>query len=133
MHIFQFELGDGKKNIPLKKGFKNNNIFYTGTHDNQTILSYYVNLDTKYKNIVDKECKIGFYDKPNLKIIEFAFNQNCDYVIIPIQDYLGLTDDIGRMNTPGTSIGNWQFRCLKEDFSSDLASYISDLNYIYKK
>ena len=127
MNIFQFELGDGKK-AQIKKGFKENNVFYTGTHDNQTLMSFY-NLQPKlYKKLIDDVCGIKFEDKPNLKIIEYAMNTNCDIVIIPIQDYLGLSDDIGRMNLPSTvSNSNWSYISRDFDYSNDLAKYINKI------
>ena len=123
MNIFQFELGD-LKNIPLKKGYPENNVFYTGTHDNQTIMSFYNDLDTKARNIVNKICGIKFTDKPNLKIIEFAMKQNSKYVIIPLQDYLGLTDSEGRMNTPSTVGNNWNYMAKESDFSKEFLDYL---------
>ena len=126
MNIFQFELGDLKK-VPLKKGYPENNVFYTGTHDNQTIMSFYYELSYEAKKIVDKLCDIKFKDKPNLKIIEFAMKQNSKYVIVPLQDYLGLTDFDGRMNIPATPTGNWRYMARKTDFSKDLIDYIKSI------
>lgn len=133
MNIFQFELGDGVKNIPIKKGYKENNIFYSGTHDNQTIMSFYTELTPKYKKLVDNICNIGIYDRPNLKIIEYCFSTLCNYVIIPFQDYLGLTDSKGRMNTPSTVGFNWRFRTYKDDFSKELKDYIKDLTIKFNR
>jgi len=121
MHIFQFEL---KK---LEKGFKENNIIYSGTHDNQTIVSFYNELTDKDKKYVSEVCGISFSDKPNLKIIEFCMNQACDTCIIPLQDYLGCADSDGRMNTPSVASGNWTWRATKGDFSLDLANYMLDI------
>ena len=36
--------------------------------------------------------------------------------IIALQDYLGLTDEEGRMNIPSLALGNWQYIAKKEDF-----------------
>ena len=126
MNIFQFELGDLKK-IPLKKGYPENNVFYTGTHDNQTIMSFYNELSDEARRVVDKLCDIKFTDKPNLKIIEFAMKQNSKYVIVPLQDYLGLTDSEGRMNIPSTPLGNWTYMSRKEDFSKGLLDFIKSI------
>ena len=128
MNIFQFELGDGKNRVPLKKGFKENNIFYSGTHDNQTIMSFYNELDENNKKLIDKLCDIKFTDRPNLKIIEFCMKQACKYTIIPLQDYLGLTDDLGRMNIPSTSMGNWTYRTRKSDFSEGLSAFMLEVS-----
>lgn len=124
MHIFQFELGDAKKNCPIKKGFEENSIIYTGTHDNQTVLSFYHELEGEYKKLVNSICRIKFTDQPHLKIIEFCMKQNSRYCIVPLQDYLGFTDGEGRMNTPSTLGGNWTFRAKKSDFSDELKGYM---------
>ena len=126
MNIFQFELGD-RKNIPLKKGYPYNNVFYTGTHDNQTIMSFYHELSYEDKKIINKICNIGFKDKENLKIIEFAMKQESKYVIVPLQDYLGLTDSEGRMNIPSTPLGNWKYISRSDDFSKELLEYLKSI------
>lgn len=133
MHIFQFEYGDGIKNIPLKKKFKENTIIYSGTHDNQTIMSFYNEQNEHYKKLTDSICKIKFTDRPNLKIIEYCMKQNNDYCIIPLQDYLGLTDEVARMNEPSTIGRNWCFRSLKMDFSNELKEYILKITTKYNR
>ena len=132
MHIFQFELGDGKK-VPLKKGFKENNVIYSGTHDNQTIMSFYKGLDEKTKKLVDTLCHITFTDRPNLKIIETCMQQACKDCIIPLQDYLGLTDEEGRMNIPSVASRNWSYRALESDFSKELAAYLKQITTQYER
>lgn len=132
MHIFQFELGDGVK-IPLKKGFKENTIIYSGTHDNQTIMTFYNELNEDYRKVVDSICKIKFTDRPNLKIIEHCMKQKSNFCIIPIQDYLGLTDEYGRMNTPSTLGGNWSYKTLQMDYSNELKDYILKITTKYNR
>lgn len=126
MNIFQFELGDGKK-APILKEYPENNLFYTGTHDNEMLMSFYNKLDTKYRKLVDKVCGITFNDKPNLKIIEFSMNTNCKYVIVPLQDYLGLANEEGRMNIPGVALGNWVYISKPFDYSKELMEYIRNI------
>ena len=133
MHIFQFELGDGKKNVPLRKPFKENTIFYSGTHDNQTILSFYHELNEENRKLVDSICKIHFPASPNLKIIEYCFKQGSALCIIPLQDYLGLTDSEGRMNTPSTIGNNWGYKTLPMDFTEDLKKYILKITKKYHR
>ena len=125
MNIFQFELGY-KKSIPLKKGYPENNCFYTGTHDNMTIMSYYNSINDRDKRIINELCNISFYDRPNLKIIEFSMMQNSKICIVPLQDYLGL-DDRYRMNIPGVALGNWKYISKKSDFSEDLKEFMKNL------
>lgn len=126
MHIFEFELADGK-NPPIKKGFSENSITYSGTHDNQTILSFYHEANDVYKKCIDKLCKIKFTDRAELKIIEYCMMQKSNMCIIPLQDYLGLTDSEGRMNVPSTAMGNWSYMAKKTDFSDELSKYMLKL------
>ena len=119
--------------VPLKGKYKENTIFYSGTHDNQTIMSFYNEQNEQYKKLVDSICKIKFTDRPNLKIIECCMKQKSDYCIIPMQDYLGLTDDIARMNEPSTIGHNWCFRTLNMDYSSELKDYILKITAKYKR
>jgi len=126
MHILQFEFGDGVK-VPFKKKFEENSIVYTGTHDNQTVASYYNQLDEKFKAVVSKTIKCKFADRPELKAIEACMKQASNYCIIPLQDYLGLGDDEGRMNIPSTSMGNWTYRCRAMDFTPELSDYILNI------
>ena len=126
MHIFQFELSDGTS-CPLKKGFKENNLIYSGTHDNQTIMSFYKSLNKEDRALVDSICKIKFTDKPNLKIIEYCMRQKPKYCIIPIQDYLGLNDSEGRMNIPSVPSGNWSYISDEFDYTDSLIEYMKKL------
>ena len=127
MNIFQFEWGDFYNNVPIYKGYKTNNIFYSGTHDNQMITSFYESFDEWHKLRINELVGINWGDKPNLKIIEWCMKTECDICIIPLQDYLGLTDEEGRMNVPSQASGNWQYIAKQEDFSSWLLNYIKNI------
>ena len=81
-------------------------IVYTGTHDNNTIVGYcserYPELDAR---------------KTADKLVDLAITCNADVVVLPLQDVLGLDDD-ARMNTPGTSEGNWIWQANACDISA---------------
>lgn len=109
-----------------------NQIIYTGTHDNETIVGWYKNLSPELKEQIkivlrmrDIKCK-----KTNEKFIEYAFKSKAEYAIIPIQDFLGL-DNKARMNTPGTlSNKNWAWKL--KDYS-DFKKVIPYIKSIVKK
>lgn len=109
-----------------------NQIIYTGTHDNETVVGWYKNLTPEQKEQVKIvlrmkgiKCK-----KTNEKFIEFAFKSKAEYAIIPIQDFLGLNNS-ARMNTPGTlSNKNWTWKL--KDYSS-FKKVIPYINSIVKK
>ena len=56
----------------------------------------------------------------------YAAASNAVLMIIPMQDWLCL-DSSARMNTPGTANGNWQWRLLPGELTSELAERIAAL------
>lgn len=100
MSIMQFELRDGDFVVPL---YKSNTVAYTGTHDNDTIMGWY--RDNFDEETVEK-CST---EETCWSLIKKAMLTDAETVIIPLQDVLCLGSQ-DRMNTPGTSIGNWEWR-----------------------
>ena len=127
MYIMQFDFGNGYDYSPLRDGLKENNVIYTGTHDNQTILSWYNELNDHLTWCVNEYFGITPQDKPHLKIVEGTMKTTPFMCIIPLQDYLGLLDSEGRMNIPSTLGVNWRYRCLRSDFNASLAKYIKKI------
>ncbi|MBS5116010.1 MAG: 4-alpha-glucanotransferase [Erysipelotrichaceae bacterium] len=86
-----------------------NCIFYTGTHDNNTLLTW------KKENHIYQS---------NLELIEEVMNTPANIVIIPLQDFLEL-DDHTRINSPGT-VGkhNWTWRIASLDEFEKITSTI---------
>lgn len=92
---------------------RTNMIVYTGTHDNQTLRGWFLNLSAENKQQVRKFlAKFGYHTYGDIvdQILAYTLNGQADYAIIPVQDILGLSDQ-ARMNTPGT-IGtpNWEWK-----------------------
>ena len=50
--------------------------------------------------------------------------------VIPVQDYLGYGAE-ARMNRPSTQGGNWTWRLLRGEFSSELVGEIGELTRLY--
>lgn len=91
---------------------KENQIIYTGTHDNQTLKGWLKDLKEPQKEqlkILLRQKKIKgrtLFDK----MMNYVLESKCDYACIPLVDYLKY-DDSSRMNTPGTcGSPNWEFR-----------------------
>lgn len=89
-----------------------NQVSYTGTHDNQTVLGWYRQLDEGARRWA--ELHILKYGRKKASIsermVEMVMRSLSDYAIIPVMDLLEL-DDAARLNTPGT-VGspNWEWR-----------------------
>lgn len=90
MKILQFSFEE-----TLNHQIPENCIFYTGTHDNDTLK--------------------GWQEKENIQysieeLLAMALNTPAELVVIPLQDFLGL-DDQNRINSPGTEgKHNWTWR-----------------------
>lgn len=106
-----------------------NQVIYTGTHDNDTLVGWYENLGeagqenfeivTRYNKIPGED----WYDKA----MNYVLNSECDYAIIPIQDYLKL-DNTYRINTPGTfGSPNREFRLKSLNELVKLADSIKEM------
>ena len=108
MKILQFAF-DGKEDNPyLPKNIEGGNwVVYTGTHDNSTSISWWECLDINSKTRIREEFK--FSDKPSWSLIKMGMQTNANLFIAPIQDILSL-DDSCRLNTPGTTKNNWQWK-----------------------
>ena len=108
-------------------------IFYTGTHDNTTSLSWWKELPREVEEIVFrylniKKCSSG--KKMTWNLIALAMSSVSDLCIIPMQDYLCLSN-AARINTPSTLGDNWKWRMSAEQLSPELAEEILELCKLY--
>ena len=108
MKILQFAFGSGDDNFYLPHNIEPNSVVYTGTHDNDTTLGWYLNLDGHAKHHLHAVLNNYEPDMPTA-LIDLALSTNGNLVVIPMQDILAL-DSTCRMNTPGTLGGNWTWR-----------------------
>lgn len=108
MKILQFAFGGDDDNPYLPQNIWENSVVYTGTHDNDTTLGWYQALDDGAKNHLNAVIGDAAPNMPQA-LIELAMASKANIAIIPMQDILGL-DAAHRMNIPGTTAGNWQWR-----------------------
>jgi 4-alpha-glucanotransferase len=95
---------------------------YTGTHDNDTVLGWYLQrLKEGTDNSILSRYLGNAGDPVHSMLVRSVLNSAADSAIIPTQDLLGL-DTIARINTPGLPEGNWMWRCAKESLSESLAA-----------
>ena len=88
-----------------------NMIFYTGTHDNDTIMQWYDSLSTAARRKIRRMLKKAGASQGSVKdrFLQYTMQNQAEYAITPLSDILGLGKE-GRINTPGT-IGspNWEW------------------------
>ena len=108
MKILQFAFGGGDDNLYLPQNIESNSVVYTGTHDNDTTLGWYQQLEENAKKHLHAMLNNDSPNMPN-DMVDMALATNAELAIIPMQDILAL-DSTNRMNTPGTLGGNWVWR-----------------------
>ena len=108
MKILQFAFDGDDSNPYLPHHHIENCVVYTGTHDNDTTLSWFEDLPPDVKDNVYQYMGNPGESMP-WALIECAFRSVANWAIVPMQDLLSLGKG-HRMNTPGTSEGNWQWR-----------------------
>jgi 4-alpha-glucanotransferase len=108
MLILQFAFDSGPDNPYLPHNHTEDSVVYTGTHDNDTTLGWYHSLPVEQQHRVHEY--LGFPREPMpWALIESAYASVARQAIVPMQDVLGLGGE-HRMNTPGTTEGNWRWR-----------------------
>ena len=118
MKILQFAFSGGSDNPYLPFHHGKDCVVYTGTHDNDTTLGWYNSLDDATREHVDEYLGLSRELMP-WPLIRAALASRARLAILPMQDVLGL-DTENRMNTPGTSEGNWIWRFSWENVDPDL-------------
>jgi 4-alpha-glucanotransferase len=131
MVILQFAFDGNPENPYLSHRHNQGDIVYTGTHDNDTTLGWFKNLDDDIKGRVYR-----YFNHPDegmpWMLIAQAMASPAKTAIVPWQDFLGL-DGRHRMNTPGTTEGNWHWRFNWEQVPDDLGPRIHALLTYYDR
>ena len=112
--------------------YPDNCIAYTGTHDNQTLLSWFGSISAEERNFVRKYLNDKYTpaSEINKSLIALIMRSRAKLCIVPVQDWLGL-DDSARINIPSTSGINWKWRLQKNQFSSELVKEIYEMTKIF--
>lgn len=132
MKVLQFAFYEDSDSVYLPHNHIENCVIYTGTHDNQTTLGWYLSLPEKDRAFLEEYTGITSWKNVCDILIRQAMMSVAETCIIPMQDYLEL-DDSARMNEPGSLGNNWKWR-MKKDAAAQymqLASRIHKLTTIY--
>ena len=129
MKILQFAFDGDATNPYLPHNHSLDSVVYTGTHDNNTTLGWYDELNESQKMRIAE-----YYGHPDevmpWLLIRSAFASVSRLAVIPMQDVLCLGAE-DRMNIPGVAEGNWQWRFKWEQVDGGLASRLRQLVELY--
>ena len=87
-----------------------NCVVYSSSHDSDCTYTWVKNISGEARKRFNKECPRTKGQSRIYDLIEFAFNSIANLAVVPMQDYLELSNEEGRMNTPATATGNWAWK-----------------------
>ncbi|MBQ6717713.1 MAG: 4-alpha-glucanotransferase [Clostridia bacterium] len=129
MKVLQFAFDGDSSNAYLPHNLCRNCVIYTGTHDNDTIMGWLKNEKSAArdaKEYLNHQNDNGF----NWAMMKAAMASIADTCILMMSDLLGL-DSSGRINTPSTLGGNWQWRIKSECINDWLANILKENTVMY--
>lgn len=112
MRVLQFGFDGDPNNPHHPEAITEATLAYTGTHDNDTAAGWWNSLDDWMHTNVAAELGISAdADEATAvwALIEAAIDSPAVAAIVPIQDLLVLGGE-ARMNVPGTTVDNWNWR-----------------------
>ncbi len=108
MKVLQFAFAGGPENGFLPHNHTPNAVVYTGTHDNDTSVGWYADATEHERDFARRYFQTDGVEM-NWTLIRAALQSVATLALVPMQDVLGLPG-VHRMNTPGTTDGNWEWR-----------------------
>lgn len=127
MKVLEFAFEPNKDTGYLPHDYDTNCVVYTGTHDNDTVVSWFETLEEDQKELMfeymDKEIAA---EDINWEMITLAMMSSAKICMIPLQDYLGLGNE-ARINQPSTLGCNWKWRLKEGMITPELLEKIKKL------
>jgi 4-alpha-glucanotransferase len=131
MKILQFAFSGEPNNPYLPDNYEKNCVAYTGTHDNDTTLGWSEQLSEAEKTHIS-----DYLGNPSVSLhcalIQAALASVANLTVIPMQDILELNSE-HRMNTPGTSQGNWHWRFQWSQLAPERAARLAYLVQLFNR
>ena len=130
---FAFDSRDtGSASDYLPHNYPVNSVAYTGTHDNETLVSWYQTITAAERALVrDYLCDYATPEAQLYKsMIALIFRSAAATCIIPMQDWLGLNNS-ARINKPSTIGENWRWRLKKSQLTPKLQKEICSITTRY--
>lgn len=140
MRILQFAFGGDAKNHDLPHNYIRNCVAYTGTHDNDTTVGWYLSQagagSTRDASEISREHEycLKYLSSDGMSIhwdfIRAVWASVADTAITPMPDLLGLGTE-GRMNLPASKSGNWHWRMDKDAITAEITLRLKNLTSVY--
>jgi 4-alpha-glucanotransferase len=127
MRVLQFGFPGGAGNPHRPANHPRRSVAYSGTHDNDTAAGWWASLSARGRAQAREEAaRMGIdEDAPHRLLVRMTLASPAGLAILPAQDLLGL-DGRARLNTPGTSRGNWRWRLRRGQLTAGLAAWLRE-------
>ncbi len=130
MAVFQFGFDGNPLSPHLPHNYPENLVAYSGTHDNNTLLGFWFEMDEEVRKNAS-----SYLGEPRDGVegtLRALMRSRAARVIFPLQDLLGYGADT-RINTPGVAKGNWQIRFTAEQIASLNTEKFAEMNRVYAR
>mgnify|MGYP001108296654 CR=1 FL=1 len=130
MKVLQFAFDPTGKSEYLPQNYTSQNcVVYTSTHDNDTALGWFNDLDRETKKFVKEYLGIRRAAELPGAFIDIAWKSTADMAMTTMQELCGFGTE-ARINVPSTLGNNWRWRTLESDFTAESAEYLDRLTEI---
>lgn len=120
MRVIQFGFDGSDDNPHAVANIVENTVVYTGTHDNDTVVSWFDSLHPEAQAYIRDRLNLQHDESILEAMIRTTLSSSAALAILPMQDILGLGAG-NRMNKPGTVEDNWTWQFHWHQVSADLA------------
>jgi 4-alpha-glucanotransferase/Permease MlaE len=126
--VLQFAFDGNRQNPHLPHNYPESVAAYTGTHDNNTTRGWYDTLPSDQKQNLWNYVGRRFRDSEEVAgaLMHLVWESPAALAMTPLQDVLNLGEE-ARMNVPGSSDGNWHWRCMETMMSDARFAGLRDL------
>ncbi len=132
MKVLQFAFDGDVDNAHLPHNHTADMVAYTGTHDNDTTLSWYQSASAEEQHRVRSYLQCGDHSDLPWPMIRSAMMSVANTTILPMQDILGLGAG-HRMNLPGTTTGNWSWRFDWSQLNDNHTNRLREITQTYSR
>jgi 4-alpha-glucanotransferase len=133
MKVLQFAFSDDLPNSPyIPHNVDKHSVFYTGTHDNNTLQGWYENdISLEERELAAEYLGTGHdFHGLHWAMIRAVMMSVAHVCVFPLQDVLELGGET-RMNRPSETDGNWAWRVRRERLSEAVARKLARMVWLY--
>ncbi|MFU2163964.1 4-alpha-glucanotransferase [Streptococcus pluranimalium] len=120
------------QSIDIPHNYTPDTVAYTGTHDNEVVNGWYVNLTDEQRKFVDAYIHRSQDETITQAMLRSLYASVSHIAIATMQDLLDKDGD-SRMNMPNTLGGNWQWRMLAKELTQDKKDFLTGITELYAR